>query len=138
MFFFGQNRNILQSFSNSKYSNKSSLRKSFLSGSENRKYLSQELTFNVVVHYFKFITKTSVVRLIFPMSVLLYIDVNHWRRLSIYLASYLFLFLFVHNQEVSFQFCFLRKVSVNTFNKVGKCTSYLHCKYLSKTRYLSF
>ena len=57
------------------------------------------------------------------MFPLLYIDVNHWRRLSTYMAPYLF--LFVYDKEVSFQFCFLRKVLVNTYNKLGQSTVYI-------------
>ena len=57
------------------------------------------------------------------MFPLLYIDVNHWRRLSIYMAPYLF--LFVYDKEVSFQFCFLRKVLVNTSNKLGQSAVYI-------------
>ena len=78
-----------------------------------------------------------MVRVSFPLFVLLYIDLKHWRRLSIYIAPYLFLFLFVYHQEVSFQFGFLRKVSVNTSNKLGGSLHHIFTsKYLSKTRYL--
>ena len=57
------------------------------------------------------------------MFPLLNIDVDHWRLLSIYMAPYLF--LFVYDKEVSFQFCFLRKVLVNTSNKLGQSTVYI-------------